>query len=425
MIFFFLLIGKSIGFISNLFNLGSGSTWPGHIALENDKDFIKKILKKNPKLKIILIAGTNGKTTTGKLIQTILEKNRAKVFQNEAGANLLNGVASSLIQHASLTGNIDYDFAVFEIDENSLPVVLENVNPEIIVLLNLFRDQLDRYGEVNSVADKWKKALEKIDRKVNLILNADDPKIAYLGLNNKSAKYFSVRGKDQSMDHASDSSYCPKCGSKLNYKSITFSHLGDWSCSKCKLKKPKTDLENLETYPLPGLYNRYNTHAAVLTAKTLGTSREDIKKALKYFKPAFGRQEVVEYKEKKVQIFLSKNPASFNQSLQTINDLKAKNLLIVLNDRIPDGRDVSWIWDVDFENNIKGFRNVSMSGDRVYDMALRLKYADYSDVKPYEVLSEAIEGSVDSTPKNETLYILLTYSAMLDLRKILTGKKLL
>lgn len=435
---FLILFCKTFVFFSNFLNVGSGSTWPGHIALKNDKNFIKKIFIKNEKLKIILIAGTNGKTTTGKLLQTILEKNGNKVFQNEAGANLLNGIASSLIKHSDLIGKIDYDFAVFETDENSIPLVLDNIiESEGIVLLNLFRDQLDRYGEVNLIANKWKKALSMINKKTVLILNADDPQVAYLGdtLKNK-IKYFGVKGeKLQTTEHASDSIHCPNCGNKLNYKTITFSHLGDWECSKCYLKKPKPDLETFGKYPLPGLYNKYNTHAAVLTAKILGINDSKIENALKNFQPAFGRQETVEYNGKKIQIFLSKNPASFNQSLSVVNELKAKHLLLVLNDRIPDGRDVSWIWDVDFEKNLGSFVSIFVSGDRAYDMALRLRYSIQnsklrtenfnSKVKIYENLEKSVEESIKSIKQNETLYALATYSAMLDLRKILTGRKIL
>lgn len=429
---FLILFGKIFVFLSSFLNLGSGSTWPGHIAIKNDKNFIKKILTKNQKLKVILIAGTNGKTTTGKLIQTILEKNGERVFQNDSGANLINGVASSIIKNSSVFGKLNYDFAVFEIDENSMPLVLDSIDSETIILLNLFRDQLDRYGEVNIVANKWKKALSMIDKKTILILNADDPKIAYLGngIRNK-VKYFGVRGVSQEIDHASDSGYCPKCGNKLDYKFVTFSHLGDWICKNCELKKPKTDIENFEMYPLSGIYNKYNTHAAVLTARILGFPDYKIARALKDFKPAFGRQEIIEYKNKKIQIFLSKNPASFNQSLATINDLKARNLLIVLNDRIPDGRDVSWIWDIDFESNLKNFKNISVSGDRVYDIALRLQYTNNESritnhgIKVYEKPIEAVDSSLKNIRPKEILYILPTYSAMLDLRKILTGKAIL
>lgn len=416
------LIGKLIMTLSDLFSLGSGSTWPGHIALKINKNFVKNVIDENNNLKVILIAGTNGKTTTGKLIQTILKKNGNNVFQNEAGANLLNGIASSLISNSNLKGKTKYDYAIFEIDENTLPLILENTNPEIIVLLNLFRDQLDRYGEVNIVAEKWKKTLDVIQSKTTLILNADDPKIAYLGEKSKNkVKYFGVSGTDNATDHASDSTYCPKCGNKLNYKDITFSHLGDWVCDKCGLKRPKPDLEKFDLYPLPGNYNKYNTNAAVLTAKSLRIPIDIIIAALKGFEPAFGRQEIIKYRNKKIQIFLSKNPASFNQSLQTINNLGAKHILIILNDRIPDGKDVSWIWDVDFEKYVKNYISVSVSGDRVYDMALRLKYADYKKISTFENLPEAIAKTVG----NETLYALPTYSAMLDLRKILTGKRLL
>lgn len=426
----FIWLGKSILGFSKLSKLGAGSTWPGHIAIENNKNFIQELLSKNRNLKMILIAGTNGKTTTSKLIRTILEKAGNKVFQNEEGANLLNGIASSLIRHSDLNGKINYDYGIFEVDENTLPLVLENIKPKTIILLNFFRDQLDRYGEVNIIADKWKNALRGIDPSTKLILNADDPKIAYLGNKLANTKYFGVEGESRSSDHASDSTYCPKCGAKLKYTSITFSHLGGWNCPKCGLRKPKADLNKIKNYPLPGTYNKYNIHAALLTAKALGVPTGKIHDAIKDFKPAFGRQEVIEYKNRKIQIFLSKNPASFNQSLATINVLKAKHLLLVLNDRIPDGRDVSWIWDVDFENNLNHFKSIGVSGDRVWDMALRLKYANHEsritnhEFKIYEKLDEAISETMKQL-NNETLYILPTYSAMLDIRKLITGKKLL
>jgi len=424
---FLVALGKIVITVSKLFNLGSGSTWPGHIALTYDNNFIKNFISKNRNLKIILIAGTNGKTTTGKLIKTILEEDNKKVFQNEEGANLLNGIASSFIKYTDISGKVHYNYAIFEIDENTLPLILENIDPEIIILLNLFRDQLDRYGEVNIVSEKWQSALKKIKPDVLVILNSDDPKIAYLGNNIKNrVRYFGVGDKSlQSIDHASDSTYCPKCNHKLNYKNITFSHLGDWNCSNCGLQGPKPNLQYYDYYPLSGLYNKYNVHASVLAAKLLNIDDEKIKSALKNFKPAFGRQENIEYKNKKIKIFLSKNPAGFNQSLFTINELKAENLLIILNDRIPDGRDVSWIWDIDFENNLKNFKKILVSGDRAYDMALRLKYADHNDIVTYENLNNAIEEEVESLAKDETLFILPTYSGMLELRKILTGKSIL
>lgn len=425
-------LGKMISIISRFLNLGSGSTWPGHIALNVNKNFIKNLLK-NSKVKIILIAGTNGKTTTGKLIQTILEKDGKEVFQNQAGANLLNGIASSLLLHSSILCKINYDFAIFEIDENTLPLILKEINnPDFVIILNLFRDQLDRYGEVNTISKKWGEAIQHLLSGTTLILNADDPQIAHIEKNAKAnIKYFGIKPKFkiQKTQHASDSTYCPNCGKKLIYNSVYFSHLGDWECKDCKFKHPEKILTESPIYPLAGTYNEYNTNAAVLFAKINNINNSTIRQSLKSFKPAFGRQEILNINGKKVQIFLSKNPTSFNESLKTIMDLNAKNLLIILNDRIPDGLDVSWIWDVDFEDFIYSFKNVVASGERTYDLALRIKYVqsivDDSLFAVEEDLGKAIDLSLDRTSKSDTLYILPTYSAMLDTRKILTGKKIL
>lgn len=458
-----ILSGQLFSFISRVLNLGSGSTWPGHIAIEINKNFAAQLIAHNPKLKIVLIAGTNGKTTTGKLIRTILEEDGKKVFQNEAGANLLNGIASSILLHSNILCDIPYDYAVFEVDENSLPLILNELTPDYLILMNLFRDQLDRYGEVNTIAGKWKKAIEKLPSKTNLILNADDPQIARLGSISHSGKhsisrinsiyseqtdsgqarmttyYFGLddpKLNQKTPQHAVDSTYCPNCKHKLTYKTVYFSHLGDWKCPNCKHIRPKLDTDSSKAYPLPGIYNMYNTHAALLFAKLNNINNSTIQQSLKNFSPAFGRQEIIKVDGKKIQLFLSKNPTSFNQSLQTVAKLKGKNILLVLNDRIPDGRDVSWIWDTDTEllNNVN---HITISGDRAYDMGLRIKYGienqklkikDQNDnlkFKIYENLKEAIQVAINEIQLNETFYILPTYSAMLEVRKILTGRGIL
>ncbi len=415
-----IFLGKIISFVARLTG-SAGATWPGHIALNLNPKFIHQVLL-NSKTKIIVVAGTNGKTTTTKLIRTILEEDEKKVFQNTTGANLLNGIASALIDHSSIFGKLNYEYAVFEIDENTLPLVLKELTPDYLVLLNLFRDQLDRYGEVNIVASKWHDAIKKLPEKTQIIANADDPQIAYIA--GKNAQFFGLEGsKTKNSEHASDSIYCPKCSTKLEYKSRTFSHLGDWYCPNCKFSRPKVGSLELKSYPLAGNYNKYNTFAAVLLAKTLGIEQKAIDSVLNNFKPAFGRQEMIEYKGKKVQIFLSKNPTSFNESLRTMIELGGKNVRFVLNDRIPDGRDVSWIWDTDLENLSK-FKQITVSGDRAYDMALRIKYSSNEFIIE-EDLKKAIESALDKVQKNETLYILPTYSAMLEVREILTGKKIL
>ena len=424
--FFLTFFTKLTSSVSRSLKLGHGSTWPGQIALNLNPGIIKDILK-NSDCKIIIIAGTNGKTTTAKMLETILNSSGQRTFHNESGANLLNGIAASIILNTSPSGKLNMDYGVFEVDEASLPLVLDELTPDYLILLNLFRDQLDRYGEINILTEKWRQALNKLGSKTTLILNADDPQIAYFDEFTKTkSKFFGLdeTSKTEKSD-AADSTYCPRCQTKLLFSGKIFSHLGHWKCQKCGLVRPKTDLATLSRYPLAGTYNKYNTLAAVLTATELGISQEDSLLYLQDFKPAFGRQEEITFRGRKVKLFLSKNPTSFNQSLATIMEEKPASLLFVLNDRIPDGRDVSWIWDTEIENY--DFKNTSLfaSGDRVYDMAVRLKYATNQNTKAYEGLNNALLAALRPLEDNQTLYVLPTYSAMLEVRNLLQGKKIL
>ncbi len=433
-------ISKLIVFLSRALGLGAGSTWPGHIALMANKNFIRELKTQNSKLKTILITGTNGKTTTSKMLRTILETNGQKVIHNEAGANLLNGIASSIVLHSSILGALNYAYAIFEVDENTLPLLLDEITPDVLVVLNLFRDQLDRYGEVDNIAAKWHKALLKLPKNVDVILNADDPQVAFLEKNiSAQVSYFGLDDKSlylKTKPHAMDSGFCPNCREKLIFEGIYLSHLGKWQCKSCRLKRPALDY-NKKHKVLPGLYNFYNVQAAILVAKKLNVKDNVIEQSLQSFIPAFGRQEEFNIKGKRIKIFLSKNPTGFNESIRTAKELGAKNVLLVLNDRIPDGRDISWIWDVDFEE-LDDMQSIVVSGDRVYDLGLRLKYACSSktqnstlrlrsgqELKIYEDLREAIYKALETINNNETLYILPTYSAMLEVRKILTGREIL
>ena len=422
-------MGKVVSSISQSFGLGAGATWPGEIALRLSPNIFAEFASQLRK-GIILVAGTNGKTTTSLMITQVLEKQGLTVVHNASGANLLNGIVSACIQEATWSGKLRVDYGVFEVDENSLPIVIKSIKSAkskvVIVLLNLFRDQLDRYGEVDVIAEKWQKSLqslESLDRKtrkmsdVTIIANADDPLIAHLGLHTKlPVTYFGINDASKylaHMEHATDSIFCLNCGARLQYEGVYFSHIGIWKCPTCGEKRPNPTISEWKS-PLPGLYNQYNTLAAVAVAKSL-----HLKPTFKSFKPSFGRQEEIDIDGNIIKIFLSKNPAGFNQSLRTVIELGARQLLLVLNDRIPDGRDVSWIWDVDFEM-IPKHVSVLVSGDRVYDLALRLKYAGIT-YEIYELLEEALKRSHD----NETLYILPTYSAMLEVRKRLRGRKIL
>ncbi|MBI2621704.1 MAG: Mur ligase family protein [Candidatus Levybacteria bacterium] len=432
-----IILGKAIIFLSNTLNLGSGSTWPGHIALSINPNFIKDILRshmESGKLKVIIIAGTNGKTTTGRLVTSIIRENGKTYLQNKAGANLINGLASAIIKGASIfslarrdPGRLNQDYLIFESDENALPEVLQQTNPDYVIVLNLFRDQLDRYGEVNTIAKKWQKAFEKLDNKTVLILNTDDPQVSFLSKKTNAKVLFFGLDKtngENKLKHGADSIYCPKCFHMLDFTEVHFSHLGSWSCTNCNLKRPKPDLSNLSYYPLPGTYNKYNSLAAALFAKAEKISSKKVKKAFKSFTPAFGRQEKIKYKGRYVQLFLSKNPTSFNESLSTVKELGGKNFLLVLNDRIPDGLDVSWIWDINFEEILDKNFNITVAGDRCYDMGLRLKYAEFfTHIEPD--LRKALDHAVENISSEQVLYILPNYSSMLEIRKILTGRKIL
>ena len=434
MIFPYILLGKIIILFSRMFNLGNGSTWPGHIVLKFNPDFLKRITTKST-AKVILVAGTNGKTTTATMITTILKENNKRVFQNTSGANLKNGIVSSFIDQANLLGKINNEYVVLEVDENALPLILKDIIPHSIIILNLFRDQLDRYGELDSIAQKWSIAFESLTSKTNLILNADDPLVVSLGEDTQAnLLFFGLNDltKNKIHQHASDSIYCPLCKTKLNYTQIYYSHLGHWQCWNCKFIRPTPNL-SIISCSLPGTYNKYNALATGVFLLGESISQNDINKAMKRITAVFGRQEKITYKGKNVQIFLSKNPTSFNQSLSTIfYDLsKTYNFLIVLNDAIPDGRDISWIWDIDFEEYINNFKNISISGYRAYDLALRLQYAEeeYNIQKAkYQIepnLKKAVNNALEKTPFGETLFILPTYSAMLEIRKILIGRKIL
>ncbi len=429
-------ITKLISRTAKTLNLGAGSTWPGHIALRLNPQFTTQMLEKN-KVKVILIAGTNGKTTTATLLRFLLENNGIRVFQNRSGANLQNGLASSLITHADSTGTIPYDVALFETDENALPHVLGQMHPDAILLLNLFRDQLDRYGELNTIIDKWRKAFAKLPKKTMLIANGDDPQLSYLAKKSGLAyHFFGIDEKEMSkkeLSHDVDFLYCPNCKTRLSFLKTSYSHMGIFVCPNCGHKREKiTVLKNLPKVLL-GKYNMYNTQAAAFTAHTLFDIPTDtIAGILPSFKPAFGRQEHINYKGKDVVVLLSKNPTGFNQSIEAVLDSpgKEKTVLLLLNDRIPDGRDISWIWDVDFNKLLPHTQHLFISGDRAYDMGLRIKYEQKSEMQnpKFEIeedLKKAVTQSLKKIKENETLYILCTYSAMLEVRKIITGRKIL
>lgn len=427
-----IFLAKCVSAFIKLFSLGSGATWPGEVALRLKPSLLSDFAKQN--VTIIVVAGTNGKTTTVKMIETIFSRAGKTVVRNATGANLDNGLVSTFLRHSTLNGKLTADYFIFEVDEATLPNILPKVHPKILLLLNLFRDQLDRYGEVDTIAEKWLQALQALPKgRTTLLVNGDDPHLAYIGMtSHQTTHYFGLNNPDyylSKMQHATDSIYCPKCGNRLTFGGVFFSHLGKYACGQCGFTHPDLSIQAKDVKsPLEGTYNIYNTMAAVLVARTIGIADETSKQAIGEFTPAFGRMEETVYEGKKIRILLSKNPTGFNESIRTV--LSSEHIgpmLLLLNDRIPDGTDVSWIWDVDFEEITKLNRKIVVSGDRVFDMAVRLKYAgvpiEKIDAEPD--LGNAIAKAAREVKEHENVWILATYSAMLDARKIIVGRKIL
>ncbi|MEH1944866.1 MAG: Mur ligase family protein [Nostoc sp.] len=427
-------VAKSVTFIVRSLRLGAASVLPGSIARRIEPRLLQ-LLSQQVKNGVILIAGTNGKTTTALLLCTILERKGFRVTHNSTGANLENGLMTALLESTNLLGTLNTDYAILEVDENIVPRVLAPLQPRIILCLNLFRDQLDRYGEVDTISKRWTKVISTLPPETVVIPNADDPTLSNLGQQlPQRVLFFGLNEPEhylEAIPHAVDSIYCPKCGHSLDYKGVYLSHLGDFTCPKCGFSKSKPTLESSEwSQILVGLYNKYNTLAAATAAIELGVDEVTIRDTINTFQAAFGRAEDLVINGKRVRILLSKNPVGTNETIRVVTQSTDKTTLIVLNDRTPDGTDVSWIWDVDTEKLVERGGTLVVSGDRVYDMALRLRYSQKSpesnlNLIVEEDLRQAIATALEHTPENETLHILPTYSAMLEVREVLTGRKIL
>ncbi len=427
-------VAKSVTFIVRSLRLGAASVLPGSIARRIEPRLLE-LLSQQVKNGVILIAGTNGKTTTALLLCTILERKGYRVTHNSTGANLENGLMTALLESTNLLGTLNTDYAILEVDENIVPRVLAPLQPRIILCLNLFRDQLDRYGEVDTISKRWTKVISTLPAETVVIPNADDPTLSNLGQQlPQRVLFFGLNEPEhylEAIPHAVDSIYCPKCGHSLDYKGVYLSHLGDFTCPKCGFTKSQPTLESSEwSQILVGLYNKYNTLAAATAAIELGVDEVTIRDTINTFQAAFGRAEDLVINGKRVRILLSKNPVGTNETIRVVTQSTDKTTLLVLNDRTPDGTDVSWIWDVDTEKLVERGGTLVVSGDRVYDMALRLRYSQKSPESSInliveEDLRQAIATALEHTPENETLHILPTYSAMLEVREVLTGRKIL
>jgi len=394
----------------------------------------------------VLVSATNGKTTTAAMIAAALERAGRPVVHNRAGSNMAWGVATALLDAGRERGQL----GLFEVDEAWLPAVARDTDPRLLLLSNLFRDQLDRYGELELLADRWAEVTAELDGSARFVLNADDPLVADLGRERSGVTYFGVEDDSQAlpgMQHAADSKHCRNCGHAYEYDAIYLGHMGRYRCPNCGRRRPEPQIAatrvvldgmkgsrvELRTprgdlavrLPLPGLYNVYNAVAATATALELGVPLVTVREALEGFGGAFGRVETIPVGGRSVSILLIKNPAGANEVLRTLTLEDGRlDLWMALNDRIADGRDVSWIWDADFEVLAGHVRRVTCSGTRAEEMALRLKYAGIdAELTVDRDLGRSLDAAV-ANAAGEHVYALPTYTALLELRDLLADRGL-
>ncbi len=432
-----LLCAKTVNHLLHVFHR-AGTSLPGVVALKIRKDFISFVNYYCEK-SIITITGTNGKTTTAGLIAHILKTSGSNVLHNEKGANMLSGIASSLAVNYKPFSKFDY--AVLESDEAYLTKLYDYLNANYLLVTNLFRDQLDRYGELDTTAKKIQEAIEK-NPGLTIFLNADDPMLSGLGKNNKKIFYgfenIEYRNNSSESQSPMEAVMC-KCKTVLSYIKRFYAHIGQYFCKNCNNNHPNPDYnaqaiiysDHSEIFlykdnqkfvtNLVGAYNAYNVLSAISLAMELGIENEIIQKALNTYKPAFGRAERMEIKGKKILVQLIKNPTGASEVLRTVNTNESQKLLIIINDKYADGRDVSWLWDANFEL-LKNYKNeIVVSGIRAYDMATRLKYADFpaEKIKIIPDIKESLDYALNSISENSQLLIMPTYTALLEMQKIL------
>ncbi len=437
-------LARAAGRLSRLAARGGGTTIPGKLLATVDPGAMG-LLAGRLSLGAALVTATNGKTTSAAMVAEILGA-RTRLAHNRAGANLVSGVASALLEAD------DAELGLFEVDEAAFPEVARRIRPRAVCLANLFRDQLDRYGELELIAERWRTAVAELDLAATAVVNADDPLIANLVRGRQRVLRFGLddpAAARERLPHAADSKYCVECGTPYEYDAAYVGHLGAYRCPRCSNRRPPLDvaaraisLDGLEGLSfelasaagvrriemrLPGLYNVYNALAAASLSLALGATEDEIEAGLRRFGAPFGRFERIRVGDRGVLILLVKNPAGANEVVRTLVDGRPPSRAVVaLNDDIADGRDVSWIWDVDFEPLADSLEHLVATGSRAHELAVRFKYgglaAERIEVVPD--LERALDRGLELTPPGEELPVLPTYTAMLALRGIVTARGL-
>ena len=435
-------LARAVAGVSRLAGAGGGTTLPGKLLWKLDPGAVDRLAARLPRGSA-LVSATNGKTTTAAMAAEILAPS-VRLAHNRAGANLVSGVASALVAAR------DAELGLFEVDEAALPEVARRVAPRAVSLGNLFRDQLDRYGELELLAGRWREMARELPVEATLVANGDDPQLGALAEERAGSVVFGLDDPSQAspeLQHAADSKWCVRCGTPYEYAAAYIGHLGDYRCPACGHARPPLEIvareivvNGLESVSftlvtpegerrvdlrLPGLYNVYNALAAASLSRALGATLDQVVAGLQGFSAAFGRFERIELDGRSLLVLLIKNPAGANEVVRTLVAGGTPRLLLVaLNDEIADGRDVSWIWDVDFEPLLAGVERLIATGERAAELALRFKYAglDESAIEVVPSLEEALDRGLEQTPAGGELVALPTYTAMLALRELVSRR---
>lgn len=443
-----LAVARAVGSVARRAGRGGGTSLPGKILMKLDPHAIGALARRLPEGSVA-ISATNGKTTTAAMVASVLERRGTPLVHNRAGANMAGGIASTLLGAAQGKG-IDGRLGLFEVDEFWLGGLVEELRPRKLLLGNLFRDQLDRYGELETIADRWAEIVARHGSSTQLVLNADDPLVADLGREQPRVVYFGVQDDTMAlpqMQHASDSKHCRRCGHAYEYDAVYLGHLGRYHCPNCGQRRPEPAVvgERIELrgtrgaafllrtpegsatveLPLPGLYNVYNALGAAALCLSLGVPLAEIVTGLEQVAAAFGRAETIALDGRELSILLIKNPAGANEVLRTLALEDGEvDLLAVLNDNTADGRDISWVWDADFELLAGRVRRVTCAGTRAAELALRMKYAGVEETRL--VVVPELEAALDEArgDGSGTLFALPTYTALLALKELLARRGL-
>jgi UDP-N-acetylmuramyl tripeptide synthase len=446
---FGLWTGKGVISATRLLGRG-GTTLPGTVARRIAPDILKA-LSAQPGKGVIAISGTNGKTTTAKMLSAMFEASGLNVTHNRAGANLISGLTTAFLQGATWTGRVRGNIGLMEIDEATMPQACKEIHPKAAIVTNFFRDQLDRYGELEHTVNFVGRGLDQLKQGAKAALNADDPLCASLGRRQAiTPMYYGIEDEHvgtHEMNQTADAKHCVNCGTEYDYKVFYYAHLGKYRCPKCGNERPApqvyvdrisdvdargstlhivTPAGDFEArLQIPGLYNVYNALAAVTGALAMGMPLDAIKAGLETTTSQFGRMELIHMNDRDVYMALVKNPVGFNSVIQTVMQSGTrKNVIICINDLYADGTDISWLWDVDFEAlaaRQDDLNFVICSGLRAEDMAVRLKYAGMATEKitVEKDLAGALAAGLGKLGPGELLYIMPTYTAMLQMREII------